>query len=73
MVSLSTHKLYVRSGAIVNSMTGSTPISNKISSSQRYLSHQTLARECIGSVVECLTRDRSATGSSLIGVTALCP
>ena len=26
-----------------------------------------------GSVVECLTRDRGAAGSSLIGVTALCP
>ena len=26
-----------------------------------------------GSVVECLTRDRSAAGSSLTGVTALCP
>ena len=25
-----------------------------------------------GSVVECLTRDRGATGSSLTGVTALC-
>ena len=26
-----------------------------------------------GSVVECLTRDRGATGSSLTDVTALCP
>ena len=26
-----------------------------------------------GSVVECLTRDRRATGSSLTGVTVLCP
>ena len=26
-----------------------------------------------GSVVECLTRDRGAAGSSLIGNTALCP
>ena len=26
-----------------------------------------------GSVVECLTRDRTAAGSSLTGVTALCP
>ena len=26
-----------------------------------------------GSVVECLTRDGGAAGSSLIGVTALCP
>ena len=30
-------------------------------------------RECSGSVVECLTRDRRAAGSSLTGVTALCP
>ena len=30
-------------------------------------------REHSGSVVECLTRDRGATGSSLTGVTALCP
>ena len=28
-------------------------------------------RERSGSVVECLTRDREAAGSSLIGVTAL--
>ena len=28
-------------------------------------------RECSGSVVECLTRDRGATGSTLTGVTAL--
>ena len=26
-----------------------------------------------GSVVECLTRDRRAAGSSLTGVTVLCP
>ena len=30
-------------------------------------------RERSGSVVECLTRDRGAGGSSLTGVTALCP
>ena len=30
-------------------------------------------RERSGSVVECLTRDRGAAGSSLTGVTALCP
>ena len=29
-------------------------------------------RERSGSVVECLTRDRRAAGSSLTGVTALC-
>ena len=30
-------------------------------------------RERSGSVVECLTRDRGAAGSSITGVTALCP
>ena len=30
-------------------------------------------RERSGSVVECLTRGRRAAGSSLTGVTALCP
>ena len=33
----------------------------------------TTERERSGSVVECLTRDRRAAGSSLTGVTALCP
>ena len=32
-----------------------------------------LDRERSGSIVECLTRDREAAGSSLTGVTALCP
>ena len=32
-----------------------------------------LIRERSGLVVECLTRDRRAAGSSLTGVTALCP
>ena len=32
-----------------------------------------LERERSGSVVECLTRDRGAAGSSLTGVTALSP
>ena len=32
-----------------------------------------LVREPSGSVVECLTQDRGAAGSSLTGVTALCP
>ena len=32
-----------------------------------------LDRERSGSVVECLIRDRGAGGSSLLGVTALCP
>ena len=30
-------------------------------------------RECSGLVVECMTGDPGAAGSSLIGVTALCP
>ena len=30
-------------------------------------------RERSGSVVKCLTRDRAAAGSSLTGVTAVCP
>ena len=32
---------------------------------------QAILRECSGSVVECLTRDRGVAGSSLTGVTAL--
>ena len=38
-----------------------------------YLSDQGLLRERSGSVIECLTRDRGAVGSSLTGITALCP
>ena len=34
---------------------------------------QALKRERSGSVLECLTRDRGVVGSSLTGVTALCP
>ena len=37
-----------------------------------YDSYGVGAREHSGSVVECLTRDREALGSSLTGVTALC-
>ena len=33
--------------------------------------HSPASGECSGSVVECLTRDRRAAGSSLTGVTAL--
>ena len=32
-----------------------------------------ITRERSGSVVECLTRDQRAAGSSLTSVTALCP
>ena len=35
--------------------------------------HDMIWREHSGSVVECLTRDWGAAGSSLTGVTALCP
>ena len=35
--------------------------------------HAIWQRERIGSVEECLTRDLGATGSSLKGVTGLCP
>ena len=35
-------------------------------------SNYNIPRERSGSVVECLTRDRRAAGSSLTGVTALC-
>ena len=34
---------------------------------------ESLNQERSGSVVECLTRDRGATGPSFTGVTALCP
>ena len=38
-----------------------------------HFANHRVARERSGSVVECLTRDRRAAGSSLNGVTALCP
>ena len=38
-----------------------------------FASLQLLDREHSGSAVECLTRDRRAAGSSLTGVTVLCP
>ena len=37
------------------------------------LQKQAHYRECSDSVVECLTQDRGAAGSSLDGVIALCP
>ena len=40
---------------------------------QPHMLKPTTFRERSGSVVECLTRDRGATGSSFTGVTALCP
>ena len=38
-----------------------------------YISSLTFQSERSGSVVQCLTRDRGAAGSSLTGVLALCP
>ena len=43
----------------------------KILTNNNLISHQNIRRECSGSVVECLTRDRGAAGSSLTEVTAL--
>ena len=40
---------------------------------QIWLHSCAIYKRCSGSVVECLTRDREAAGSSLTGVTALCP
>ena len=40
---------------------------------QYQIQNSTKKCELSGSVVECLTRDRWAAGSSLTGVTALCP
>ena len=40
---------------------------------QKYTNLQDGNREHSGSMVVCLTRDRGAAGSSLTGVTALCP
>ena len=37
------------------------------------LTNHILKRERSGSVVESLTRDREAAGSSLTGITVLCP
>ena len=37
------------------------------------IAQTTRFREPSGSVVECLTRDKRASGSSLTSVTALCP
>ena len=49
-----------------------SPESTLVKLSHCWKSHVT-ARERSGSVVECLTRDRRTAGSSLTGVTALCP
>ena len=40
---------------------------------ERALEGKLTCREHSDSVLECLTRDRGAAGSSLTGVTALCP
>ena len=47
-------------------------ITGIVNTSLYFLKYNTyFFRECSGSVVECLTRDRMAAGSSLTGVTAL--
>ena len=38
-----------------------------------FMNHRPDGKERSGSVVECFTRDSGATGSSLTGVTVLCP
>ena len=57
-------EVYWVKGGIQSSAQNTTYLYSKLSA---YI------RECSGSVVECLTRDRGATGLSLTGVTALCP
>ena len=49
------------------------PNTKPLSSIMRPWFNKRCIRERSGSVVECLTRDRRAAGSSLTGVTALCP
>ena len=53
----------------------SPPVSSlpSLSLSPPPLSSSSLLWERSGSVIECLTRDQGAAGSSLTGVTALCP
>ena len=46
---------------------------NKHNKQTRFSGQNIVDRECSGSAVECLTRDRGAEGSSLTGVSALCP
>ena len=53
---------------------GSSKVSRSGSTLFIHLHDETiLYRERSGSVVECLTQDRGAAGSSFTGVTALCP
>ena len=52
---------------------GSTLFASILNSSEILGNYMYFVREHSGSVVECLTRDRRAAGSSLTGVTALCP
>ena len=48
-------------------------VSNNKMKGTKYKINTTHIWEPSGSVVECLTRDRRAAGSSLTSVTALCP
>ena len=52
---------------------GSTLDGRKVRAKKKYGNMKVEEMERSGSVVECLTRDRGAAGSSLTGVTVLCP
>ena len=58
-------------GAVCSGSTLFASILNSSVMLGNYLQQTTWERS--GSVVECLTQDRRAVGSSLTGVTALCP
>ena len=49
------------------------PYSEKLYTFQNIKYYIKIDRERNGSVIECLTLDRGAAGSSLTGVTVLCP
>ena len=61
-LSLNTRKPVLERGGGVNNKSTDQPV---------HLGRMIRVRERSGSVVECLTRDRRAAGSSLTGVTAL--
>ena len=60
-------------GSTVQAVLHEIALSVKITCMYCLMVSQHLNRERSGSVVECLTRDRRAAGSSLTGVTVLCP
>ena len=65
-----THLTHDTNGKVTNSQLDTTNESQEVS---RFPAGDHKYRERSGSVVECLTRDRGAAGSSLTGVTSLCP